>query len=218
MSENEQEQYVDENGELQDGPMPEAEPEQDDDDAEESAAEAAAEVDRSKESAEQESAYRALDKKADNYFKAVVAIAKPAKLPLVPCELCADAYAGVRWTKPQNDKAAAMLGIIGATESGSPLLDDPDAELCERCNGFGWTKLPAHVPGNTERLCKKCNGAGWMDRSATSGALVAPTPEPVNGPAEPMPGVPEDDPSVVDLRSRGFTVIPPLAIGTQEGA
>lgn len=160
--------------------------------------------------------YRALDRKADNYFKGLAKIVEGTGIPLVPCELCANAYPGVRWTEPQDDPTRAMLGIIGATESGSPLLDDPDAELCNRCNGFGWTKLPAHVPGNTERLCRQCNGAGWLDRSSASGALVAPTPEPVNGQTEVMAGVPEDDPSVTDLRARGYTIIPPIQLGTQE--
>lgn len=157
--------------------------------------------------------YRKLDTKADNYFKGVAKMLEGTDIPLVPCELCADAYPGVRWQDPQNDQSRAMLGIIGATASGSPLQDDPDAQLCDRCQGYGWTKLPSQVPGNTERLCRKCNGAGWLDTNPQSGAPVAPQPVPENGTAEPLPGVPADDHSVVDLRARGFTVIPPMQIG-----
>lgn len=157
--------------------------------------------------------YARLDTKADNYFKGIAKILEGTDIPLQPCELCKDAYPGVRWSEPQNDESRAMLGIIGATASGSPLLDDPDAVQCEQCGGLGWTKLPAHVPGNTERVCKKCNGAGWLDTNPQSGALQPPQAEAPNGEAAPLPGVPLDDPSVIDLKARGFTVIPPMQIG-----
>lgn len=187
-------------------PEPVTEPDEDEEAPDETPPELEAAPDST--SAEQEAAYHALDRKADNYLKGVVKIANGAALPLVQCELCADAYPGVRWGDPQNDQAKAMLSVIGAAGGESPLNDDPDALLCERCNGFGWTKLPSHVPNNTERMCRKCNGAGWLDTNPQSGSPQAPQPQSTNGETAPMPGVPEDDPAVIDLRARGFYVAP----------
>jgi hypothetical protein len=156
--------------------------------------------------------YAKLDTKAANYIKGVSDLMKDGAIPAELCEMCADCYPGLRWVKPSDEMHATLLAVVGASESGSPLNNDPDAILCDRCNGFGHTKLPSHVPGNDSRLCRACNGAGWLERNAQSGAPQAPVPAPANGNAEPMPGVPESDPSVVDLRSRGFTVIPPMTI------
>jgi len=186
---------------------PEAEPEAE--------AEAEAEPEQSSTSAEQEAAYHALDRKADSYLKGVVKISNDAGLPFAQCELCSDAYPGVRWLEPQNDQARTMLAVIGATGGDSPLNDDPDARLCERCNGYGWTRLPSHVPNNTERMCRACNGTGWLDLHPQSGAPQAPTAQTGNGGAEPEAGVPLDDPAVVDLKARGFMV---MKIPTVAGA
>lgn len=165
--------------------------------------------------AEIDAVYTKLETRAKNYVKSASEIIGDAGVPVTSCEMCADCYPGLRWLEAQDELHATLLSVVGAASGGSPLNDDPDALLCDRCNGFGHTKLPSHVPGNDTRLCRQCNGAGWLDRNRQSGAPQAPTPEPVNGDTAPLPGVPEDDPSVVDLRSRGFTVIPPMRISEQ---
>lgn len=210
----EQEQAPEEEQPEEDIPFEEPEPEEEPAEATTEAAPALAV--RAAASEQEEETYRKLDTKADNYFKGLRGLLENSQIPLQLCELCANAYPGVRWTEPQDDPTRAMLGIIGATASGSPLLDDPDAQVCDRCGGFGWTKLPAHVPGNTERKCKRCNGAGWLDTSQASGALVAPEPAAENGSPEPLAGIPETDPAVVELRARGFTIIPPMQIAGAE--
>lgn len=187
-------------------PEPDAEP---DPDAE---PEPEPEPDQTADDKVDEVVYGKLDTKADNYFKGVRNLLDGASIPVTICELCADAYPGLRWIEPRDDLHKTLLGVIGATEGESPLLEDPDAVQCDRCGGLGWTKLPAFVPGNTERVCGKCNGAGWLDTNPASGVLQPPVPNAANGSPELMPGVPENDPSVVDLRARGFTVIPPMQI------
>ena len=164
--------------------------------------------------------YVKLERRAANYVKSISEILDGHDVPVHICEMCADAFPGVRWVQPADEAHAAMIAVSGSDADGSPLEDDPDAIICDRCKGWGWTKLPARVPGNEQRLCRQCNGAGWLDTNPQSGARQAPTPAPDNGTAEVLPGVPEDDPSVVDLRARGFTVIPPMQIGAaaEQGA
>jgi len=157
--------------------------------------------------------YAKLEKKAKNYTNAVAGLLKGGSIPVAGCEMCADCYPGIRWVHAQDDLHKALLSVVGAGDGASPLNADPDAQECDRCSGFGWTKLPSKVPGNENRLCRKCNGAGFADPSPESGALQPPEAELAGGPAEPLAGVPIDDPSVVDLRARGFTVIPPMQIG-----
>ena len=157
--------------------------------------------------------YTRLETRAKNYVKSVGEIIEGTGVPVTLCEMCADCYPGMRWVEPQDENHAAMIAVSGSAGAQSPLSDDPDAQPCDRCNGFGWVKLPSRVPGNEQRLCRRCNGAGYLDTNPQSGALQPPTPEPVNGEAELLPGVSEDDPSVVDLRARGYTIIPPMQIG-----
>jgi hypothetical protein len=45
--------------------------------------------------------------------------------------------------------------------------------------------------------------------------MQPPPPTTDNGETELLPGVSENDPSVVDLRARGYTIIPPMQIAAQ---
>ena len=163
-----------------------------------------------------EALYGKLETKAKNYTKALADLLEGSNLPVAGCEMCADCYPGIRWIEAQDETHATLLSVVGAAGGASPLRDDPDALLCERCYGFGWTKLPSHVPGNTTRVCKTCNGAGWLDQHPESGAPVAPATAPANGGAEVLPGVPETEDWVVQARARGFTIIPPMQIAGAE--
>ena len=185
-------------------PEPEAEPE------------AISEPDEPRDERDVDPTYAKLETKAKNYVRGVSELLEGSGIPLEVCEMCNDAYPGVRWATPSDDMHAALLAMVGAADSASPLLPDPDATLCERCNGFGWNKLPSHVPGNEQRMCRGCNGAGFLDPSPQSGTMVPPTTIAANGEVEPMVGVPENDPSVIDLRARGYTVVPPMRLPQEQ--
>lgn len=163
--------------------------------------------------AEIEALYTRLETKAKNYVKGMGELLEDRGVPVSLCEMCADAFPGIRWAQPKDEMHAAMLGVIGAAGGESPLLIDPDAQKCDRCDGFGWNKLPSHVPGNEQRMCRVCKGAGYLDTNPQSGALQPPADLPPNGPVEEIAGVPETDPAVIELRARGFTIIPPMQIG-----
>ena len=216
MSELEQEQA--EEGQEPDGAEVDAPPEEADEEpeADEQPAEEAPPAAQSEDEREIEALYTRLETKAKNYVKGMGDMIEGTGIPVALCEMCADAYPGIRWTEPRDQTHAALLSIVGAAGGQSPLLPDPDAEICERCGGYGANALPAHVPGNEMRGCKACNGAGWLERPPGGSQFQAPVPAATNGSTEALPGVPETDPSVVDLRSRGFTVIPPIPLGTVE--
>lgn len=162
--------------------------------------------------AEIEAIYAKLGTKAKNYTKGLGELLEGTGVPVAPCEMCSDAFPGVRWLTPTDETHAMLLAIVGAAGGESPLKDDPDAKLCDRCQGWGATKLPSHVPGNEQRTCRACNGAGYLDPNPQSGAMQSPAQAQGNGEAEVLAGVPETDASVIDLRSRGFTIIPPMRI------
>lgn len=171
---------------------------------------------QSESDAEIEAIYNKLGTKAKNYTKGLGDLLEGTGVPVAPCEMCADAFPGIRWIQPSDETHAMLLAIVGAAGGESPLVSDPDATLCDRCEGWGAVKLPSHVPGNEQRTCRQCNGAGYLDPHPASGTFQPPTLEPVNGPAETYAGVPETDPSVIDLRARGFTIIPPMQIAGAE--
>ena len=173
-------------------PEPEPEPEQE----------------QSETDAEIEALYTKLETKAKNYVKGMGELLEDKGVPVALCELCADAFPGIRWSEPRDDMHAAMLGVIGASGGESPLPLDPDAKECDRCQGFGATRLPTHVRDRQMRVCVKCNGVGYLDPSQQSGAYVAPQEAPQNGEPPSMPGIPEADPRIVSLRAEGFMVTP----------
>jgi hypothetical protein len=100
--------------------------------------------------------------------------------------------------------------VVTEEEQGAPLRVDPNAQVCEVCDGFGMVKLPSHVPNNQVRVCRTCNGAGYRELNPQSGTPVAPSAQPENGHTEQMPGVPLDDPVIADLIARNYTIIPPM--------
>jgi hypothetical protein len=208
----EQEQHVTEDGELVDGPLPV----DDDPDQTEGADEVAPEPEpepeqhEARDDTEIDAVYTKLETRAKNYFKSVGEILEGGGVPVSVCELCADAYPGLRWVEPRDQMHAALVSAVQEISAGAPLRDDPNAEVCSVCDGFGAVKLPSRVDGNQIRPCKACNGAGYRELNAQSGTPQAPTPAVENGEVEAFVGVPLDDPSVVDLRARGFTVIPPM--------
>jgi hypothetical protein len=160
--------------------------------------------------------YNKLETRAKNYVKSVGEILEGAGVPVTMCELCADAYPGIRWIEPQDQMHAALVAAVTEISEGAPLKDDPNAQLCAVCDGFGVVKLPSRVNGNQMRTCKSCNGAGFREVNPQSGAMELAAVAPENGEAVVYSGVPLDDPSVVDLRSRGFTVIPPMQPVTEQ--
>jgi hypothetical protein len=158
-----------------------------------------------------------LETKAKNYTKALADLLEGTGYPVAMCEMCADAYPGIRWVEPRDENHAALLRVVQTVAMEDELAEDPNVEQCSVCAGWGVVKLPSHVPNNTVRTCRNCNGTGYRELHPQSGTPQAPAPPATNGAVEPYPGVPLDDPVLQDYRARGFTVIPPSQIaGTAE--
>src|SRR5690242_9772619 len=154
--------------------------------------------------------YTRLETRAKNYVKSVSEILEGHGVPVHVCEMCLDSYPGLRWTEPRDEMHAQLVSVVAEVEQGAPLKDDPNAEVCHACDGFGIVKLPSHVPENQMRMCRACNGAGYRELNPQSGTAEAPAPPAANGELEPMVGVPVDDPVLADYMARGYTVIPPM--------
>ena len=163
-----------------------------------------------------EAIYKRLDTRAANYMKSASEIVGDEGVPLAVCEMCKDAYPGLRWREPADELHSNLISVVAEVEQGAPLKDDPNAEVCHVCDGFGIVKLPSHVPQNAMRTCRACNGAGYRELNPQSGTTQAPVPVAPNGEVEPMPGVPVDDPVLADYMARGYTVIPPMTFAGGE--
>src|SRR6185437_3758517 len=157
-----------------------------------------------------EAIYKRLDTRGANYIKSASEIVAGESVPLTLCEMCADAYPGLRWQQAQDELHARLIEVVTEIEQGAPLKDDPNVEVCHTCDGFGFTRLPSHVPGKQMRTCPACNGVGYRELNPQSGSLEAPAPAAPNGNSVPMPNVPLDDPRVLSLRAEGYTIMPPF--------
>src|SRR4051812_23777949 len=110
-----------------------------------------------------EALYTRLETKAKNYTKGIGELLTNSGVPVTPCELCYDCYPGIRWLEPRTETSQQMVMVAVGSAGIDDLNDDPDAELCEKCGGYGAVKLPSHVAGNMARTCRGCNGAGYVE-------------------------------------------------------
>jgi hypothetical protein len=185
-----------EDAELEPEPEPEPEPE----------------LDEPRDEVEAEAIYKRLDTRGANYVKSIGEILQGSGVPVVICEMCADAYPGIRWEKPGDELHAKLVEVVVEAEQGAPLKDDPNTETCAACDGFGIVKLPSHVPENQMRMCRACNGAGYRELNPQSGTPQAPEPTTENGTHDAHPGVPTDDPILADYVARGYYIVPPVKV------
>lgn len=118
---------------------------------------------------------------------------------LLPCPACfTPGYVLPPGTvEYEPEQQAALLALAGVAE-GPQLKQDPDAVMCEACDGLGFRATGSRREGYTEQMCATCNGNGWHARErpgqtppplpptpAYPGAF---TPAPTNGPgAAPQP-------------------------------
>jgi predicted nucleic acid-binding Zn-ribbon protein len=80
---------------------------------------------------------------------------------LVPCELCAPGIPGFRWPEaPTEEQRQAVLLAIGEA-APADLVEDPDAEQCDRCHGLGELLTGSKVETQRTRACTKCGANGW---------------------------------------------------------
>lgn len=154
-----------------------------------------------------------LDGEKARHAKRVGEIMEEGANDLIPCPVCMDGIDG--WIYPPEvqqlppDAIARIRQVIGLPDY-TTFRQATDAMTCPDCDGLGETVTGSHVPGYEVKMCGRCGKKGWV-----GAGQVAPQnghtgePEPVvTGPT--VYQADEEDPSVKDLRERGWSVFPPL--------
>lgn len=128
---------------------------------------------------ELEAMFGKLEKEAAQHRKRLDLILGEDALTLEVCPLCSPATAGFYFpVEVDDERRAAVLAALNI--GGAPeMLQDPEAELCTRCNGYGSTLTGSLVPGNDTKPCGACTAKGWTNPqeratiAATQGAQAA---------------------------------------------
>jgi hypothetical protein len=133
---------------------------------------------------------------------------------LEPCPLCSGFADGYRFpVVPPADVIEQVRVAIGMPDL-SNYQQAKDATQCPDCVGLGVVLSGSLVAENAAITCKTCNGSGYVMLSP-AGEITGPTVVKNGSPLQELPaGVNPDDPAVKELRARGFTVFPPVNIGT----
>lgn len=133
---------------------------------------------------------------------------------LVPCPLCAGFVDGMIFPQlPPDDVIERVRVAIGMPDL-SNYQPAKNAHQCADCAGLGVVLSGSLVPENAAITCKNCNGSGYVVIPGEGMASVAPVL--TNGAQlQELPaGVNPDDPAVKELRARGYSVFPPVQLGT----
>lgn len=156
-----------------------------------------------------------LDAENQRHAKRVSEIMEEAGNDLIPCPVCMDGIAG--WVySPEvqqlpEDSILRLRQLIGLSGLEG-LREATFAERCPDCDGQGEVKTGSRVAGYETATCERCGKTGWI-RVGTfngNGAADAPPAAPVTGPTTIQAA--SEDPEIRNLRERGFTVIPPMAV------
>lgn len=99
---------------------------------------------------------------------------------LQPCPRCVSDFPGMIWSPEVKqvlpDVRAAVMISMG--ENPDPALrQDPRANICPVCEGWGKVLTGSHVARFTKLDCEECHGRGFIGaRAATIPAQEAPVP------------------------------------------
>lgn len=138
-------------------------------------------------------------------------------LALIPCPVCSDFVDGLIFppeVAPIPDTIKERMQQLLGLNDWEDTPTAPWAIQCPDCKGHGEVKTGSFVLGKETTRCLTCGGDGWkntMDDGASNVVQIVP-------PTETGPGVYGteivNDPDVLALRKRGFTVIPPMQVGS----
>ena len=131
---------------------------------------------------------------------------------LVPCPLCSHFIAGHVYPQPVPDEIVAQVRPDLGLPDLSNVKQARHTTVCQDCEGLGVVQSGSLVRENAVIGCPTCNRSGYVLNTTGQGPTPAAHETNGSGEAPLFDGVNADDPAVAELRSRGFTVIPPLAI------
>lgn len=108
-----------------------------------------------------EQALEKLTREASRHANRISEIMGEDAQALATCPLCEPSIPGFFWPgQVDADKRDAALEALGVSGSGG-LVEDPEAETCDRCHGRGETLTGSLVLTQRTRPCTKCGGNGW---------------------------------------------------------
>jgi len=135
-----------------------AEPEPDDEPEAEAVPEPAALTEK-----ELEKAQNALAKEATAHANRVSKIMGEAYLELTVCPMCVPNIPGYYFGEfIPDDTRQAVLSALDVS-AASDLPHDPEAQVCDTCQGHGKTITGSLVLEHLTKMCPECKGMGWSD-------------------------------------------------------
>lgn len=125
---------------------------------------------------ELEAALKKLDSEATRHANRVSEIMGADAQTLIPCVLCETNIPGFCFPGGVDDeKRAAVMAAIGMGEAAE-LVEDPETQMCEYCDGNGETITGSKVPNQATRPCPKCLANGWLSKDQVrANAVIAET-------------------------------------------
>lgn len=122
-------------------------------------------------------------------------------------------FVGADW---KHYKACDLCGGVGfvpeQVEPPPEVMRDPDAIVCDACNGWGRRLTGSLAEGNESIPCTVCGGAGWRDRRAAyAQQQVAAPPQGAVPAASPAAGyLPDRSAAIAALEAQGYVVVAPV--------
>lgn len=149
-----------------------------------------------------------LEGEATRHANRVTEIMGEAALYLVPCELCETVIPGFRYPQiPDGDPREPLYALLAQGDTAQ-LVQDADAERCDRCAGHGETLTGSLNPIAQTIPCRKCKGKGWtspQDRQEWKGAEAAASYVAPSSDAPAVVPAPEDERPMFDAYGRPRT-------------
>lgn len=104
---------------------------------------------------------------------------------LAVCPLClSDGWIIPAPPGAMPDEQWQAIEMAAGKGSDARYVQDPDAKLCPKCQGYGKLDTGAHTGELAIRVCGICNGQGWVDASYSAPQPISYLPPPPAIPAE----------------------------------
>ena len=124
-----------------------------------------------------EAGRKRIDRAVGNMIKTLNDVLVDERQFLEPCPRCADDFPGLIWQPAVKQVLPATRAavMISMGEDPDPTLNqDPRANRCQVCDGYGKVATGSRVARQDKLDCSECKGRGWIGpRSAELPATAA---------------------------------------------